>query len=147
MNLRKALTFVFSIPLVFITIEPAFAADMNIVDLLTTKLGVTKEQAEGGAGAIFKRAKSNLSAKDFGKVANVVPQMDTLLKAAPEIEKSEGLAGGALGKLGGLSSLSSSFSKLGLSPDMIGKFTPIILSYVQSEGGNSIKDLLSKAVK
>ena len=147
MNLRKALAFVFSIPFVFIAIDPAFATDMTIVDLLTTKLGVTREQAQGGAGAIFKRAKSNLSTKDFGKVANVVPQMDTLLKAAPEIEKSEGLAGGALGKLGGLSSLSSSFSKLGLSPDMLGKFMPIILSYVQSKGGNSIGDLLSKAVK
>ena len=41
---------------------------------LTKQLSVTPEQAIGGAGAIFGVAKTKLSADDFLKVSNVVPQ-------------------------------------------------------------------------
>ncbi len=92
---------------------------------MTQKLGVTKEQAKGGAGTLFNSAKKGLSAKDFGKVKNAVPSMNDLLKSAPKAGGFSSLLGG--GKLG---NLTSSFSKLGLSPDMVGKFTPVVLDYV-----------------
>ena len=78
-----------------------------------------------------------------------MPGINDLLQSAPE---SGGLGsalgdiasalGGDAGKLGDLASLAGGFSKLKLDAGMIGKFIPIILSFVQSKGGDSVKDLL-----
>ena len=40
----------------------------NLVGLLTKSLGVTDQQAEGGAGAIFNAASQNMSVADFAKL-------------------------------------------------------------------------------
>jgi hypothetical protein len=127
---------------------------MEIANILTQQLGISDSQAKGGAGALFSMAQKALGADDFGKVSEVIPGMDDLLGAAP---KSGGLGGvigglassfgGEAGKLGGLASLGGQFSKLGLDSDMIGKFVPIILSFVQSKGGDGIKDLLAGVLK
>ena len=117
----------------------ADAADL--MNLLTQKLGVTKEQAKGGAGAIFTTAKKKLSTKNFGKLKNAVPSMNDLLQAAPKAGGFSSLLGG-----GDLGNLASSFSKLGLSPDMVGKFTPVILDYVESKGGATVRKILQGAL-
>jgi hypothetical protein len=148
MNFRKQLLFTFSLSIsfLFFTIIPAFAEDSGLVGLLTSKLGVTGEQATGGAGAIFKMAKEKLNADDFGKIAAVVPGVDKLVKAAPATEEKKGW-GSAIGKFSEISSLAGSFSKLGLSADMVGKFTGIILPFVQSKGGDTVMNLLKGALK
>ncbi len=132
----------------------ASAQNLRLISLLTKNLGVTKEQAKGGAGAIFDLAKQKLGVEDFGKIANVVPGMDSLLKAAPQtsgLSKAIGgktsLMGGGADKIGGLTSLTNSFSKLGLRSDMIGKYVDTILSYVNSKEGTSVANLLAGVLK
>jgi hypothetical protein len=49
-------------------------------------------------------------------------------------------------KLGGMAGLTSSFEKLGLSGDMVNKFTPIILDYVKNQGGEHAMNLLKGAL-
>jgi hypothetical protein len=119
---------------------------MELIDQLTKNLGVNETQAKGGAGLLFKLAKEKLGGGDFAKVAAAVPGVDNLIGAAP----SAGVLGG-LGKIfggaGGLASLAGGFSKLGLDSGMIGKFLPVILSFVQSKGGDAVKGLLEKALK
>lgn len=39
--------------------------------------------------------------------------------------------------LQGITGLADSFSQLGLSPDMVSQFTPVILDFVQKNGGSS----------
>ena len=127
---------------------------MEILSMLTEQLGVTEDQAKGGAGAIFNLAKEKLGDADFGKVAEAVPGMEELLGAAPA---SGGLAGvvgglasklgGGAGKLGSLASLAGGFKDLGMDSGMVGKFIPIILSFVQSKGGDSIKNILAGVLK
>lgn len=121
----------------------------DLVSLLTQNLGVTPQQAQGGAGAIFDYAKGKLGAADFSKVAAAVPGMDSLLSAAPKTGGTASnltkLAGGT-GSLGGLSSLAEPFTKLGMSPDMVGKFVPEILSYVKSSGGDAVMKILQGAL-
>ena len=127
---------------------------MEILSMLTEQLGVTEDQAKGGAGAIFNLAKEKLGDADFGKVAEAVPGMEELLGAAPA---SGGLAGvvgglasklgGGAGKLGSLASLAGGFKNLGMDSGMVGKFIPIILSFVQSKGGDSIKNILAGVLK
>jgi len=141
--------------LVLLAAAPVSAGTTELADLLIRKLGVNAEQAMGGTGAIFNLAKEQLSTGDFGKVAAAVPNMDELLAAAPSTGKLGGTLGGlasSLGsgssqKVGGLSSLAGSFSQLGLSSEMIGLFTPVILSYVESKGGQNARQILEAVLK
>ncbi len=106
---------------------------MDLLNNLTQSLGVNEEQAKGGAGLIFNMAKEKLGAEDFSKVSDTVPGMDEMLKAAPESSEIGGAVGGLASTLGGgagkLGELYDGFSKLGLDPSMVGRFTPTILSY------------------
>jgi hypothetical protein len=128
---------------------PAQAGTSDLVSLLTDQLGISKEQAAGGSGAIFDYAKDNLSADDFATVAQGVPDMDGLLAAAPKQESGSALGqassmlGGSGGSLGGLASLASSFETLGLDADMVQKFLPIVSDYVGSVSGDQAMALLA----
>jgi hypothetical protein len=126
----------------------AQAQGPDLVQMLTSQLGVSGEQATGGAGAMFEYAKDNLDADDFATIAKGVPGMDDLIAMAPEPENSSALgkAGGALGgfdkSLGGLAGLASSFESLGLDADMVSKFVPVVSDYVGSVSGDEAATLL-----
>jgi len=126
----------------------------ELVGNLTRELSITPEQATGGAGAIFGLAKTRLKPEDFTKVAGVVPGMDGLLKAAPKPKPKKGAAaaldavGGMLpGKAGALASVASSFQSLGLSPEQMIKFVPIMTQFVNLKGGAGIGSLLAGVLK
>src|ERR1700755_1022925 len=107
----------------------------ELVGKLTKGLSITPEQAVGGSGALFGLAKSRLKPEDFTKVADVVPGMDGLLKAAPTPKKGSADALGALGgmlpgKAGAMASVAGSFKELGLSPEQAIKFVAIMTKFV-----------------
>ena len=142
----------------------AAAADAGgLVNALTSQLGVTKPQAEGGAGALFNLAKQRMAPEQFGQVQSQVPGIDGLMGASSGAsEKSEsnsgglggiatgalgsGSGGGAAGELGALAPLAGSFSSLGMSPDMAGKFLPVVMEYLNSSGGGGAAGLLKSAL-
>jgi hypothetical protein len=150
--------FVKKILLIFLLIcwmvyAPAYAEDTGLVDLLSSQLGVTKDQAQGGTGSIFQLAKQNLSVEDFSSIAKAVPGIDQMMGAAPKVEESSGalgsissMMGSKSNKLVGMAGLTSSFEKLGLPADMVEKFTPIILDYVKNKGGEHAMNLLKGAL-
>jgi hypothetical protein len=155
----------------------AAAADAGgLVNALTSQLGVTKPQAEGGAGALFNLAKQRMAPDQFGQVQSQVPGIDGLMGSAPGASSNSGsnegstggglagMASGALGSLGGgsggggssdggamgglgaLAPLAGTFSSLGLSPDMASKFLPVVLQYLNSSGGGGAAGLLRSAL-
>lgn len=76
------------------------------------------------------------------------------MAAAPKAEKSSGTLGGIssalsekTGSLGKMTELYDSFSKLGLSKDMVGKFIPYVLDYSKSKGGETVSNLLKTALQ
>ena len=126
-------------------------ADVStLVGQLVDLFGVTQSQAEGGAGAIFSQAKNNMSASDYSQLLNAIPGIDSLIKAAPETGglagKAASMFGSSSGGIQGLSALTDSFTKLGLSPDLVSKFTDVILEFVQSESGQQTMALLKNAL-
>ena len=134
-------------------VASAYSSETGLVPLLMDSLGVTKAQAMGGAGAIFTSAKSKLPAEDFSKVEAAVPGMDELLQSAPRvtgdssmIQAGKSFLGGGTETLQGVIGLADSFSQLGLSPDMMSQFTPVILDYVQQNGGDAVRSLLQGAL-
>ena len=132
---------------------------MELIQQLIGNLGINEGQAKGGAGLLFNLAKEKLGSGDFQQIADKVPGMNDLLKAAPASgggmmgalgSMASAFGGGLGGKmegLGNLANLAGGFSQLGLSADMIGKFVPVVLSFVQSQGGDSLKGLLEKVLK
>ncbi len=125
------------------------ASDSALVDRLTSQLGITVQQAEGGAGAIFKTAKDNLQESEFATVAQAVPGIEALMSAAPKNSASSGLGaitsmfGGSAKQLGAFAGLTSSFSELGMDSEMLAKFIPVVLDYVKSTGGDQTTNLLA----
>lgn len=134
--------------------EIVTGADMDLVGMLTGQLGVTQDQASGGAGSIFNLAKEKLSASEFSTVSDGLSGIDGLIASAPKVEglKSKfggmsSMLGGGEKSLGGLASLAGGFSSLGLAPDMVGKFVPVVLEYAQGAGGDKVAGLLSGVLK
>lgn len=140
------------------TVQSAVGSELggessSLVDSLTSQLNVTPEQAQGGAGSLFQAAKQKLGADSFQSVADVVPGMDGLLGAAPKTEAAGGLAGGVAGLGGdsvggatGVASVANNFQQLGLSSDMVGKFVPVVVDYVKTQGGETVANLLGSAL-
>ena len=126
----------------------ANTASPELIGALTKGLSITPTQASGGAGALFSLAKSRLSPGDFSKVAASVPGINSLMKSAPASPLPKGIPGvSGLGGVGGLASVAGSFQKLGLSPDMAGKFVPILTQFVGGKGGSGVASLLAGALK
>ena len=126
---------------------------MELVQQLVSGAGVSASQAEGGAGLLFGLVKDQLSSGEFARVADAVPGVEGLIDAAPDTGGGlGGLLGGVASALGGselgnLASLASGFSKLGLDAGMIGKFVPVLLSYLQSQGGGDLAALVQKVLQ
>jgi hypothetical protein len=126
------------------------ATSSGLVGQLSKGLSVTPTQARGGAGALFALAKTRLTAEEFGKVSSAVPGFSSLLKAAPAASGSSELSsleGELPGGMGRLAEVAGAFHKLGMSPEMAGKFVPVMTKYVKSRGGLSTAALLEKALK
>lgn len=124
----------------------------ELVQQLVSAIGVNEEQAQGGAGLLLNLVKDKLSSDDFSKVAEAIPGVEGLLEAAPEggggllgaiTNMIPGLGGGALGDLAGLA---SGFSKLGLDADMVAKFAPLVIGFIQEQGGEGVAGLVKKAL-
>ena len=129
----------------------ASAADnASLAQTLVSQLNVTETQASGGAGAILSYAKSALPTNEYAKVESAVPEAAELVKQAPAVDSATSAAGSALGKAGGtaagVASLGSSFEKLGLTTDMVGKFVPVVVGYVDKKGGSEVGGILKKVL-
>ena len=124
---------------------------MEIIEQLMSQLGVDEAQAKGGAGLLFRLAKDQLSGGDFSQLSAAIPGVDQLIEAAPDaggglLGGFGGLAsafGGRVGALGNLASLAEGFEALGLDSGMVSRFLPLVLSFVESQGGDRLQEMLA----
>jgi hypothetical protein len=81
--------------------------------------------------------------------------MDQYLSNAPQVPAAanssllgaaSGLLGNQTGGLGNLASLASSFQTLGMNSNMISQFVPVVMQYVQQQGGTGAMSLLQNAL-
>ena len=131
------------------------ATAMSLLPMLTQSLGVTEAQAAGGMGSLLQAAQGLMSGTDFGTLSKAIPNMDSLLAAAPEVApaKKGDLLGGAMDAAANYSAntkigkqLLSQFKSLGLSPDMISKFSDVAMGYLQKGEVPQAADLLQNAL-
>ncbi|MEM7224239.1 MAG: DUF2780 domain-containing protein [Pseudomonadota bacterium] len=129
-------------------------AQMNdLIGLLTSQLGVTETQAAGGAGSLFGAAKEQMSPGDFKTVEEGLPGVDGLIDQAPEPSESSSLLSSGSSLLGGsgseaasMGTVVSSFESLGMSPEMVQQFVPIVTKYAGDVGGPEVAQLLKAAL-
>ena len=127
---------------------------MELIEQLINELGVQQNQAEGGIGLLLNMAREKLEEGDFSQITDTIPGASDLMDKAPQTGAGVmgaigGIAsafGGNVEGLGNLASLASGFSQLGLDTGMIGKFVPILLSFVQDKGGDKVKSLLENII-
>jgi hypothetical protein len=136
---------------------------MELVDQLVQQLGVSNEQAEGGAGLLLKMAKEKLGSDDFSQIAGLIPGIDELLGKAPSGDAAASPGGGimeAIGgiaksigmgdigeKLEGLAGVAGGFGKLDLDTEMVSKFATIIIEFLKKNGGETVEAILKSVFK
>ena len=129
------------------------------MDMVISQLGVTQPQAEGGIGALLSSAKGTMGDTKYGDLMSMLPGLNGLADKAPGAVSASGgslgglasAAGGLLGgssgnSLAGVGQIASMFESLGLSPEMVGQFSKLLLDYAQSEGGAKAFELLKGAL-
>jgi hypothetical protein len=125
----------------------------DLVGTLVSQLGINKDQAQGGAGAIFKAAQDRLGGGEFDKLLGGIPGVKDLLSKAPAAGGGlGGMLGGLASKMGGgdmaqAAQLLSAFSSLGLNKDTAMKFIPVIMQFLQSQGGPELVTKVRAALK
>ena len=126
-----------------------------MVGQLLENLDVNQQQAEGGLGAIFNYAKSNMSSEKFSQIADTLPGLGDLLNAAPDVSNvaGEGGLGGLLDKASeynesvkAINDVKKQFEALGLDTDMIMKFVKQAQAYLDTEEGQKAKQYLTESV-
>ena len=115
------------------------AGSNSLTSLLTSKLGITQNQAEGGVGSILKLAQEKLAKGDFDKVANSIPGAQKYLDKAKSL-------GAFTGSVGNLAGLNGALGKLGIPPETAQKLVPYVTNYVGKIGGSKVGALLKSAL-
>ncbi|MCP1622029.1 DUF2780 domain-containing protein [Pseudomonas nitroreducens] len=121
------------------------AAANALLGNLTRQLGVSEQQAIGGAGAMLAMAMNSLKDTDTAQLQKSVPNLGQLAG-----NSSLGDLGGALGGFGGLGNAAALlggvnnlqdvdqiFGVLGMDQSMIGRFAGVILDYFTEQGLSS----------
>ncbi|MCT4622965.1 MAG: DUF2780 domain-containing protein [Schleiferiaceae bacterium] len=121
------------------------AQTSDLIGMLTKEMGITSDQAEGGAGSIFGFAKENMSSTDFSSLAGVIPDMDGLLGAIPG-GKKKSMLGQMADQLTGMPKVIDAFGKLGLKESHIKIMTPLLVDYVEKKGSKALSNTFLKAV-
>ena len=131
---------------------------MDLIALLTEKMGIPAEQAEQGAGLIFSKAKEHLGG-DFDKLRDAVPDMDGLIDKAPSADATAEGGGGLMGMLGGaadklgldnisdMADMSAGFDKIGLGADQLPAFATTVLGFLEEKLGVDARSLVEKFLK
>lgn len=121
---------------------------MDLVQLLTSQLGVNTQQAQGGIGALLKAAKEQVSPATFGEIGKLLPQANEWMKAVPSGGGGlGGMLGGMLGgNLGNLAKIAGQFQALGIDADKLAPFAKTALDFLQKNLSGDAKNEIAKLV-
>ncbi|KLV00376.1 hypothetical protein ABT56_22540 [Photobacterium aquae] len=99
-----------------------------LTSLLSSQLGISPEQAAGGAGALLSVAASQLSGDQAAELANMIPGAEGLTDQLPP-------GVGAL--LGNMDTINQIFSALGMDASMVTQFIPVVLQFLGDQGASA----------
>jgi hypothetical protein len=115
------------------------AAGGSMSSLLQGQLGLTEDQASGSIGSLLSLAGEKLGAGDFDELAGMIPGADKYLESARSL-------GAVTEPLKSLGDLNQSLAALGITPETIEKFVPMVTEYLGKLGGEDAKALLAQVL-
>jgi len=120
----------------------------QLTDVLMQRAGVTQAQAQSGIGVLLQLAQSKLKAGEFAQLEQAIPNVQSLLSnVSPEMLSSVAeLASGSGGTISNLITVVSLFKQLGMTPEQIQQFVPLVLDYVNTQQGATMAKLLGSAI-
>lgn len=143
MNRRHAILSLLSLPIAANALDLGSVTNAlsgNLTDILSSKLGVNSNQAQGGLGAMLSLAKEKLPGADYSKIANLLPGAGKYIDMAKSL-------GAVVGPLKNMMGLNKAFGKLGMNSETSAKFVPTVTDFLGTAGGDSVKGLLGKVFK
>jgi len=127
---------------------------MNLVEQLIDQLGVSRQQAEGGAGLLLRHAQLQLSTTDFLSIADAIPAISDLIGKAPrQAEPTPGAWSAWWQRLrafwqrwfsgwGTLAPLRETCERLELDRATINNFIAVTGGYFREQAGTQAESLL-----
>ncbi|WP_370979697.1 DUF2780 domain-containing protein [Agaribacterium sp. ZY112] len=103
----------------------------DLFSSISSSLGVTEQQAQGGTGALLALAKNKLTDQGMGMMAKGL--------SSGSSEYASALSG-----IKSMDSVEAIFSQLGMDPSMVSKFTPMLMDYIGGKGGSDLTSALGK---
>jgi hypothetical protein len=105
---------------------------------IAAQVGVSEQQASGGAALLMAAARDKLGAATFDQSIGTLPGMAALLAAAPKPKGLGRLFGGAASAVGGkraamIATVVSGFGQLGMNTDHAQAFVPVIVEHLRSK--------------
>jgi hypothetical protein len=120
----------------------------QLTDVLMQRTGLTQAQAQSGMGVLLQLAQNRLQPKEFAQLEQAIPNVQNLLSAVnPEmLNDLVQLASGSGGTISNLITVVSLFKQLGMTPEQIQQFVPLVLDYVNTKQGATMAKLLGSAI-
>ncbi|WNJ96318.1 DUF2780 domain-containing protein [Vibrio ruber] len=106
------------------------ASNSPLISQVAKQLPISGEQATGGVGALLSLAQNRLSDKNNHELNQLIPGMEHLSTL-----NQAGMKNG-LSEINDMNAVVSTFKQLGLSPDMVSQFVPLILKYLNTQGAS-----------
>ncbi|KJF83645.1 hypothetical protein C0W92_20505 [Photobacterium angustum] len=103
-------------------------AENPLTKALVSDLGVKPEQAAGGAGALLAMATSELTGPQGKELTQLIPGAEKLTDSLP-------LGLGQL--LGSKENIDKVFSLLGMKPEMVNQFVPVVTQFLGEQGASN----------
>ena len=121
---------------------------MELYARLIDELGLSREQAEGAAGALLQLAQSRLSTEDFQQVADAIPAISDIIGKAPRFEvhpggKLRAQLSRLFGGLGGLAPLEEPLSRLRIGKQSIPRCAEILRQYFEEAEQREVAEMLT----
>ncbi len=140
----------------------------DILNRIAGQLGLGADQAEAGAGSVFRLIQESASKLDFDQLLAAFPQARSWMGKAAGVEAAPaetplgglgdllgqaasmfgggGGAAGAGGGIAGLGQVIATLAKAGIGPDTASKFLPMLLELVRSKVGADLLARLAQQV-
>jgi hypothetical protein len=115
---------------------------MDLIQTITSQLGLSQPQAQGAIGGIFNLLKSKLAPEEITRMKGAIPGLEQFSAAAPAAGGLMGAFGSMMGGNAGLAAQALTvFQKLGIKTDQIG---PIVKLVTEHLGANGCEDIVKK---
>jgi len=114
--------------------------DESALGKLAQSVGISSETAQAALGSMLTLTQSRVDTGQFQRVAEYIPRWNEYIEAGRQMGAfSESISTPA--------QLNDAFSKLGMTPEQVGKFVPAVTDYLAKVGGGEVAEFMRGALR